>query len=239
MKDAIRHNIAQMTSRSKAYILCFLVIIIKWCHMISWNRLQASTPLWWSLRITWKTYDTRTYQKRLTNRSWKGRGRLCCSNSGGEFKSMNSSSIVYTYLSTPIGKLFLASIFLFCSLPIKSWCHKFFELSLAITTTVLKPVLCDHMTSFNYDDKKARHGSVTCWCHLSNIMPDSIFHKSMRQGITCSVSFCLFVFPYLFVVCLIYLFIYLFCGVILLFSSGWKKWNSIMEFLCLCMVCCF
>ena len=24
-------------------------------------------------------------------------------------------------------------------------------------------------------------------------MPDSIFHESIRQGITCSVSFCLFV----------------------------------------------
>ena len=40
-------------------------------------------------------------------------------------------------------------------------------------------------------------------------MPDSIFHKNMRQGITCSVSFCLFVFSYLFVVCFIYLFIFL------------------------------
>ena len=40
----------------------------------------------------------------------------------GEFKSMNSSGIVYTYLSTPIGNLFLVSIFLFCSLLIKSQC---------------------------------------------------------------------------------------------------------------------
>ena len=32
-------------------------------------------------------------------------------------------------------------------------------------------------------------------------MPDSIFHESMRQEITCSVSFCLFVFSYLFVAC--------------------------------------
>ena len=39
---------------------------------------------------------------------------------GGVFKSMNSSGIVYPYLSTPIGKAFLTSIFLFCTLPMKS-----------------------------------------------------------------------------------------------------------------------
>ena len=105
---------------------------------------------------------------------------------------MNSSGIVYPYLSTPIGKPFLVSIFLSCSFPIKSYCHKFFELSLATPITVLKPVSCDHVTSFNYDDKKARDIGLTCWCHLSYIMPDSIFHESMRQEITCSVSFCLF-----------------------------------------------
>ena len=49
-------------------------------------------------------------------------------------------------------------------------------------------------------------------------MPDSFFHESMRQEITCSVSFCLFVFSYLFVVCFIYLFTYLF---IYLFFAGW------------------
>ena len=48
----------------------------------------------------------------------------------------------------------------------------------------MKPVSCDHVTSFNYDDKKARDVGLTCWCHLSNNMPDSIFHESMRQGIT-------------------------------------------------------
>ena len=67
---------------------------------------------------------------------------------GGELKSMNSNGIVYSYLSTPIGKPFLVSIFLLCSLPIKSWCHKFFELSLANTITVLMPVSCDHVTYF-------------------------------------------------------------------------------------------
>ena len=36
----------------------------------------------------------------------------------GEFKTMNSSSIVYSYLSTLIGKPFSVSIFFFCSLSI-------------------------------------------------------------------------------------------------------------------------
>ena len=50
---------------------------------------------------------------------------------------------------------------------------------------VLKPVSCDHMTSFNYDGKKARDVGLTCSYHLSNIVPNSIFHESMRLGITC------------------------------------------------------
>ena len=83
-----------------------------------------------------------------------------------------------------------------------------FELSLATTITVLKPVSCDHVTSFNYDGKKARDVGLTCWCHLSNIMPDGIFHESMRQGITWFL--------------LLFFFVCLFCflEVILLFSSG-------------------
>ena len=76
MEDTIKHNIAQMTSTGKAYIPCLLVIIIKWCHM-----RQASKLLWWLLRITWKTVtlglnqertkQIYTYQKQLTNQSWK------------------------------------------------------------------------------------------------------------------------------------------------------------------------
>ena len=61
-----------------------------------------------------------------------------------------------------IGKPFLISIFLSCSLPIKSSCHRFFELFLATTITVLKPVSFDHVTSFDYDDKKARDVDLTC-----------------------------------------------------------------------------
>ena len=75
-----------------------------------------------------------------------------------------------------------------------------------IAITGLKPVSYDHLTSFNYDDKKARNVGLTCRCHLSNIMSDSIYQKSMRQGINCSVLFRLFVFPYLFVVCFFFVF---------------------------------
>ena len=52
---------------------------------------QASTPLWWSLRITRKTYDartesggnkTKTYLPKTAYQSeFTGRGRLCHSNS--------------------------------------------------------------------------------------------------------------------------------------------------------------
>ena len=42
-----------------------------------------------------------------------------------------------------------------------------------------------YMISFNYGGKKARDVGITCRCHLSNIMPDSIFYDSMGWGITC------------------------------------------------------
>ena len=35
------------------------------------------------------------------------------------------------------------------------------------------------MTSFNYGGKEARDVGLTCRCHLSNIMPDSIFYGSI------------------------------------------------------------
>ena len=64
---------------------------------------------------------------------------------------MNSRGIVYPYLSTPIGKPFLISIVL-----------KVFELSLPTTITVMMSVSCDHVTSFNYDGKKATDVGLTC-----------------------------------------------------------------------------
>ena len=35
------------------------------------------------------------------------------------------------------------------------------------------------MASFNYDGKKASDVGLTCRCHLSNVMPDSILHNSV------------------------------------------------------------
>ena len=55
MEDIVRHNIAQMTSTNKAYISYLLFIMMSYDYM-----RQVSTPLWWSLRIIQKTYDTRT-----------------------------------------------------------------------------------------------------------------------------------------------------------------------------------
>ena len=109
---------------------------------------------------------------------------------------------------------------LFCSLPFKSWCHKFFEISLAATKTVLKPVSCDHLTSFNYDCKNTRDVDLTCWCNLSNIMSDSIFHEIMRQEITVFFLFFCFV-----------LFCFFFRGVIPLLCSRWKRWNQFYHYI--------
>ena len=58
------------------------------------------------------------------------------------------------------------------------------ELSIATTITVLMPISCYYVTSFNYGGKKARDVGLTCRCHLSNILPDSIFHDSMGCGVT-------------------------------------------------------
>ena len=60
---------------------------------------------------------------------------------------------------------------------------EFSKLFLATTIMVLTPVSCYYMTSFNYGGKKARDVGLICRCHLSNIMPDSIFYDSMGWGI--------------------------------------------------------
>ena len=80
------------------------------------------------------------------------------------------------------------------------------ESPLATTITVLTPVSCCYMTSFNYGGKKTRDVGLTCRCHLSNIMPDSIYHDSMGCGTT---QFLLVFFVYLFV-CLLFRFIFCF-----------------------------
>ena len=58
------------------------------------------------------------------------------------------------------------------------------ESFLATTIMVFTPVSCYYMTSFNYDGKKAGDVGLTCRCHLSNVMPDSIFYDSMGWGMT-------------------------------------------------------
>ena len=60
----------------------------------------------------------------------------------------------------------------------------FSESYLATTITVLTPDSCFYMTSFDYGGKKTRDIDLTCRCHLSNIMPDSIFYDSMQWGMT-------------------------------------------------------
>ena len=63
-------------------------------------------------------------------------------------------------------------------------CRVFRESFLATTITLLTAVSCYYMTSFNYGGKKARDVGLTCKCHLSNIMHDSIFYDSMGRGMT-------------------------------------------------------
>ena len=66
---------------------------------------------------------------------------------------------------------------------------EFSKLSLATVIMVLKPVSCYYMRSFNYGGKNAKDVGLTCRCHLSNIMPDSILYDSMGSGITCFFLF--------------------------------------------------
>ena len=56
---------------------------------------------------------------------------------------------------------------------------EFSKLSLAAIIMELTPVSCYYMTSFNSGGKKGRDVGLTYRCHLSNIMPDSIFYDSM------------------------------------------------------------
>ena len=60
---------------------------------------------------------------------------------------------------------------------------------LSDTITVLMPASCYYMTSFNYGGKKAIDVGLTCRCHLSNIMPESIFYDSLGWGMTQFFSF--------------------------------------------------
>ena len=62
---------------------------------------------------------------------------------------------------------------------------EFSKLFLATAIMALTPVSCYYITSLNYGGKNARDVGLTCRCHLSNVMADSIFYDSMGWGITC------------------------------------------------------
>ena len=64
----------------------------------------------------------------------------------------------------------------------------------ATTFMVLKPVLCFHMTSFNYGAKGVRDVDPACRCYQSNIVPDSIFSVNIAQCVTCLFVFCFVLF---------------------------------------------
>lgn len=128
---------------------------------------------------------------------------------------MNLSSIVYLF---------------------QTYCPEFFELSLANIITVLTPVSCDYVKSFSYDGMNARDVSLTCTYHLSNIVLDNVFHKSMGQGITYLCFCCFFTFCVFIVRLFVWLFIYFFHRLIRLFSLGWRRWN---QFYHLLNVSCF
>ena len=65
----------------------------------------------------------------------------------------------------------------------------FHGLHYATTLRVLKPVLCFHMTWFNYGAKGVKDVDPACRCHQSNIMPDSIFSVNIAQCVTCLCVF--------------------------------------------------
>ena len=91
-----------------------------------------------------------------------------------ELTSLKLSNIVYPYHLVLIGKLFGISKFLFLTLLIESFCLGSSKLFLASTITLLRSVSCDCVTSFNFDSKNGRDVDLTCKCHLSKIMPDSM-----------------------------------------------------------------
>ena len=67
-----------------------------------------------------------------------------------------------------------------------AWCFLFHGLHFATTLRVLNPVLCFHMTSFNYGTKWVRNVGPTCRCHQSNIMSVTIFSVNIAPCVACS-----------------------------------------------------
>ena len=54
---------------------------------------------------------------------------------------------------------------------------------------MLKPVLCFHMTSFNYSAKGVRDVDPACRYHQSNIMHDNIFSVNIAWCLTCFTNY--------------------------------------------------
>ena len=74
------------------------------------------------------------------------------------------------------------------------------------------------MTSFNYGGKKARGVGLTCRCHLSNIMPDSILYDSMGSGMT-----------HLLLLLLFFCFVFFFLGVLIAVLLSIEEMDSVLS----------
>ena len=93
-------------------------------------------------------------------------------------------------LTFPIGTTYIV-------IQIRHWIALYFlfcGLHFATTLRVLKPVLCFHMTSFNYGAKGVRNAELNCRCHQSNIIPDNSFSVNITQCVTFGYQFFLFYF---------------------------------------------
>ena len=105
---------------------------------------------------------------------------------------------------------------MFSSLLIKSQCHKFFELFLGTTITVLKPVSCGHVASLWW-----------WWQEVKGSRPYLLLSSEQYYAWQYLPWKCEAENNLLF--CFLFLFLFL-CGVIFLFSSGWKRWNQFYHY---------
>ena len=76
--------------------------------------------------------------------------------------------------------------------------------------------------SGSYGGKKARDGGLTCRCHLSNIMPDSIFYDNMGLGMTQLLFLLLLFFFFL-------LLLFFFLGVVISVFLSIKEMDSVLS----------
>ena len=75
--------------------------------------------------------------------------------------------------------------------------------------------------SGSYGGKKARDVGLTCRCHLSNIMPDSIFYDNMGLGMTQLLFLLLFFF--------LLLLLFFFLGVVIAVFLSIKEMDSVLS----------